>query len=47
MCKKDKNGNNFCDCEWELIAWWKTMVNGDLVEYRKYQCKCCGDTKIE
>jgi hypothetical protein len=39
-----------CDnsnCIWELISWWKTMIKGDLVEHYRYQCKSCGEIKID
>lgn len=46
MCKKI-NDKIICDCIWELIASWKIMVQGDLVIKYRYQCKCCGEYKIE
>ncbi len=41
------NGQKICECDWVLIASWKIIIQGDLVIKYRYQCKCCGNTKIE
>lgn len=46
MCKKDNYGNTVCECDYELIVWWKIMEKGDLVEHYKYECKCCKQITI-
>jgi hypothetical protein len=46
MCKKDNFGNTVCECDYELVAWWKIMEKGDLVEHYKYECKCCKNIMI-
>ncbi len=46
MCKKIDD-KTVCDCEWILIASWTIMIKGDLVTKFRYQCKCCGEYKIE
>lgn len=47
MCKKLDDGRSYCECEWELIAYWVIMIKGDLVQKNKYKCKCCGDIRID
>jgi len=45
MCEQEHN-NIFDRSIWEVVAWFKTMVNGDLVEKCKYQCVKCGEEYI-
>jgi hypothetical protein len=34
-------------CVYKLIAFWKTMIKGDLVEVQKFECINCGHVYID
>jgi len=35
------------ECVYKLVAYWKTMIKGDLVECQKFECIHCGHIKVD